>query len=60
MRASDYQRVVNDFYVEPRWMVDALMNAEPLVGRSWDDPAARRRSFSGLIQIIPSPTRVAG
>jgi hypothetical protein len=36
MRASGYQRVVNDFYIEPRWIVEALLDVEPLQGRCWD------------------------
>lgn len=36
MRASGYDRVVSDFYVEPRWLVDALLDVEPLVGTCWD------------------------
>jgi hypothetical protein len=30
------ERVAGDFYVEPRWAVDALLDVEPFVGRSWD------------------------
>lgn len=36
MRDSGYDRVANDWYVEPRWLVDALLDVEPLSGVSWD------------------------
>lgn len=36
MRASGYERVDNDWYTEPRWLVDALLDVEPLAGVSWD------------------------
>jgi hypothetical protein len=36
MKASGYQRIAADYYVEPRWAVDALLNVEPLPGVSWD------------------------
>ena len=36
MRASGYDRVANDWYVEPRWAIDALLDAEPVSGLSWD------------------------
>jgi hypothetical protein len=36
MRASGYDRAVRDWYVEPRWCVDALLDKEPLTGNSWD------------------------
>lgn len=36
MRASGYARVASDYYVEPRWCVDALLDAESFTGLSWD------------------------
>lgn len=36
MRASGYERVTRDYYVEPRWCVDALLDVETLDGMSWD------------------------
>ena len=36
MRASGYDRVANDWYVEPRWAIDALLDAEPISGLCWD------------------------
>ena len=36
MRASGYERVASDWYVEPRWAIDALLDAEAFDGRSWD------------------------
>ena len=36
MRASGYRRVSDDWYVEPAWIVDALLDAEPLSGLTWD------------------------
>ncbi len=36
MKASGYVRVDDDFYVEPRWVVDALLNVEPFDGVCWD------------------------
>lgn len=36
MRASGYARVTHDWYTEPRWLVDALLNVESLRGLSWD------------------------
>jgi hypothetical protein len=36
MRASGYDRVVSDWYVEPRWCVDALLDVERFAGASWD------------------------
>lgn len=36
MRASGYTRAAHDWYVEPRWCVDALLDVEEFVGRSWD------------------------
>lgn len=36
MKASGYDRVHNDWYREPRWLVDALLDVEPLEGFSWD------------------------
>jgi hypothetical protein len=53
MRASGYERVAADYYVEPRWVVDALLNAEDLRGPCWDPscgsgniPAAALRARS--------------
>lgn len=36
MRASGYDRVAGDYYTEPKWVVDALLDVEPLHGLSWD------------------------
>jgi hypothetical protein len=36
MRASGYERVATDWYIEPAWTVDALLDAEPFPGQSWD------------------------
>ena len=36
MRASGYDRVANDWYVEPRWAIDALLDVESFAGRSLD------------------------
>lgn len=36
MRDSGYTRVANDWYVEPRWCVDALLDVERFSGLSWD------------------------
>ena len=36
MRASGYERVANDWYVEPAWVVDALCNVERFDGLCWD------------------------
>lgn len=36
MRASGYDRVANDWYVEPRWLVDALLDVERFDGVCWD------------------------
>jgi hypothetical protein len=36
MRASGYDRVASDWYVEPRWSIDALLDAETFPGLSWD------------------------
>ncbi len=36
MRASGYERVANDWYVEPRWAIDALLDKEQFNGSSWD------------------------
>lgn len=36
MRASGYKRAPNDYYCEPRWVVDALLDVEPLTGLSHD------------------------
>lgn len=36
MRASGYAKADNDFYVEPRWLVDALLDVEHFSGLSWD------------------------
>lgn len=36
MRASGYNRVASDWYVEPPSCVDALLDVEPLRGLSWD------------------------
>lgn len=36
MRASGYDRVVADWYCEPAWCVEAMLDVEEFVGRSWD------------------------
>ena len=36
MRASGYDRHANDWYVEPSWVVDALLDVEAFSGTSWD------------------------
>lgn len=36
MRASGYDRVASDWYVEPEWVVDALLNVEEFPGLCWD------------------------
>ncbi len=36
MRASGYERAEEDWYVEPRWAVDALLDVERFEGLSWD------------------------
>jgi hypothetical protein len=36
VRASGYERVVSDWYCEPRWLIDVLLDVEPLQGQSWD------------------------
>ena len=36
MRASGYERVASDWYQEPRWAIDALLDVEQFAGRSWD------------------------
>jgi hypothetical protein len=39
VRASGYTRAASDWYVEPRWIVEAMLDVEPLSGLCWD-PAA--------------------
>ena len=36
VRASGYERAAADWYVEPAWVVDALLAVESFDGRSWD------------------------
>lgn len=36
MRDSGYDRVANDWYVEDRRIVDALLDVESFTGQSWD------------------------
>lgn len=36
MRASGYAREANDYYTEPRWAVDALLDVEQFAGITWD------------------------
>jgi hypothetical protein len=36
MRASGYERAANDYYVEPRSCIDALLDAEEFTGSVWD------------------------
>lgn len=35
-RSSGYERTLNDHYVEPGWIVDALLDAEPFEGTIYD------------------------
>lgn len=35
-RSSGYERVDADWYVEPEWLVNALLDAEPFDGAIWD------------------------
>jgi hypothetical protein len=53
MRSSGYERAAADYYVEPPWCVDALLDAEePFTGLVWDPCCG-----SGT---IPSRLRVRG
>jgi hypothetical protein len=36
MRASGYERIDDDWYSEPRWAIDALLDVEPFTGLCWD------------------------
>ena len=36
MRASGYERAAADWYVEPAWIVHALLDVEDFPGLSWD------------------------
>ncbi len=36
MRAPGYDRAASDWYVEPRWSVDALLDVESFEGITWD------------------------
>ena len=36
MKASGYERVTHDWYVEPKWSINALMDVECFEGISWD------------------------
>lgn len=36
MRASGYERDQSDWYVEPRWLVDAMLDVEPISGLTWE------------------------
>lgn len=36
MRNSGYERNANDYYVEPRWAIDALLDVEQFPGLCWD------------------------
>ena len=36
VRASGYDRVASDWYVEPAWTVNALLDVESFTGKSWD------------------------
>lgn len=36
MRASGYERAASDWYVEPKWAVDALLDVEKFTGTCWD------------------------
>jgi len=36
MRTSAYARAEGDWYIEPRWAVDALLDVEDFPGQSWD------------------------
>lgn len=41
MRASGYDRVQTDYYVEPEWIVDALLDVEAFPGVNWDPACGR-------------------
>lgn len=36
MRASGYERAANDWYCEPAWIVEALLDVETFDGMTWD------------------------
>jgi hypothetical protein len=36
VRNSGYDRAASDYYIEPRWVVNALLDVEPLTGHCWD------------------------
>ena len=36
MRDSGYKRVISDWYVEPRWAIDGLLDVESFDGTCWD------------------------
>lgn len=36
MRASGYDRIESDWYIEPRWAIDSLMDVEKFSGTCWD------------------------
>ena len=36
MKASGYDRWANDYYVEPKWAIDGLLDVEPIRGDSHD------------------------
>lgn len=48
MRASGYDRVKNDYYTEPRWLVEALLDVEPLSGTCWDPSAGSGNIVTAL------------
>jgi hypothetical protein len=46
-RGSGYVRASDDFYREPRWAVDALLDVERFDGIVWD-PACGSGNIDGL------------
>jgi hypothetical protein len=54
MRASGYDRHANDWDREPRWIVDALLDREALVGMTWD-PACGGGTIPKVIQARDLP-----
>jgi hypothetical protein len=57
MRDSGYNRIVNDYYVEPKWIVEALLNHEaPFTGVSWD-PSCGGGNIPKTMNDYGSPCR---
>ncbi|MCQ8240546.1 hypothetical protein [Rhizosaccharibacter radicis] len=55
MRASGYERAAADWYVEPRWCVDAMLDAEPpFSGLVWD-PFAGSGTIPGRLRARGIP-----